>query len=117
MKIRARDKRFRLSDLDMNKSISGKQYWAELQKQQQRLQRIQQSYLQSGDAAAIVLEGWDAGGKGGTIRRISAVLDPRGFKVWPIGAPRRRDAERHYLARFWQRLPPRGGISASRRGM
>lgn len=45
------------------------------------LQRIQQAYLFTGDSAVIVFEGWDAAGKGGMIRRMSAVLDPRGFKV------------------------------------
>jgi len=42
---------------------------------------------------------------------MSAVMDPRGFKVWPIGAPRDVDRERHYLYRFWERLPPAGAIS------
>ena len=42
---------------------------------------------------------------------MSAVLDPRGFKVWPISAPRQYYLERHYLARFFERLPPRGAIS------
>ena len=59
----------------------------------------------------LVFEGWDAAGKGGTIRRLSSVLDPRGFKVWPIAAPRSYYLERHYLARFWDKLPPRGGIA------
>ena len=78
---------------------------------QERLRRIQQAYLKSGNSAAIVFEGWDAAGKGGTIRCMSAVLDPRGFKVWPISAPRQYYLERHYLARFFERLPPRGAIS------
>ena len=60
----------------------------------------------------IVFEGWDAAGKGGTIRRISAALDPRSFKVWPIGAPRSYYLERHYFLRFMERLPPAGAIAA-----
>ena len=63
-------------------------YLRELARVQERLRRIQQAYLKSGNSAAIVFEGWDAAGKGGTIRCMSAVLDPRGFKVWPISAPR-----------------------------
>ena len=42
---------------------------------------------------------------------MSAVLDPRGFKVWPISAPRKYYLERHFLVRFFERLPPRGAIS------
>ncbi len=100
-----------LAALDMNASIARRDYDKQLKKLQTKLLRIQQAYLHTGDAAAIVFEGWDAAGKGGTIRRMSAVLDPRGFKVWPIAAPRRYHLERHYLTRFWERLPPNGAIS------
>ena len=86
-------------------------YFRELARVQERLARIQRAYLKSGHSAAIVFEGWDAAGKGGTIRCMSAVLDPRGFKVWPISAPRKYYLDRHYLARFFERLPPRGAIS------
>ncbi len=104
-------RRGRLAGLDMEKRLKKAPYEAALKQVQTRLQRIQQAYLVSGRSAAIVFEGWDAAGKGGTIRRMSAVLDPRGFKVWPIAAPREYHRERHYLTRFWERLPPRGGIS------
>jgi polyphosphate kinase 2 (PPK2 family) len=87
-------------------------YLRELAEVQQRLRQIQQAYLKLGNSAAIVFEGWDAAGKGGTIRCMSAVLDPRGFKVWPISEPRKYYLERHYLARFFERLPPHGAISA-----
>ena len=110
-RIEVRDDGFRLSSLDMSKHIKRLDYEAKLARLQTRLQRIQQAYLFSGDSAAIVFEGWDAAGKGGTIRRMAAVLDPRGFKVWPIAAPREYHKERHYLYRFWERLPPNGGIS------
>lgn len=100
-----------LAGLDMSARLKRADYEKKLKKLQTTLQRIQQKYLFTGDAAAIVFEGWDAAGKGGTIRRMAAVLDPRGFKVWPISAPRRYHLERHYLTRFWERLPPNGAIS------
>ena len=100
-----------LDKVDLTKKLSDKQHDDKLKVLQLKLQKIQQAYLFSGDSAVIVMEGWDAAGKGGTIRRMSAVLDPRGFKVWPIAAPRRYHLERHYLLRFWERLPPRGAIS------
>ena len=59
----------------------------------------------------IVFEGWDAAGKGGAINRLTERLDPRGFVVHPISAPRGDDAEKHYLWRFWRRLPERGTIA------
>ncbi len=101
----------RLTDIDLSLRMKRDVYDRELARVQEHLQRIQHAYLKSGNSAAIVFEGWDAAGKGGTIRRMSAVLDPRGFKVWPISAPRSYYLDRHYLARFFERLPPRGAIS------
>src|SRR5579872_5632593 len=51
--------------------------------------------------AAFVFEGWDAAGKGGVIKRLTAQMDPRGYKVWPIGAPHDVERRQHYLWRFW----------------
>lgn len=101
----------RLDQLDMDRRLEGKSYKTQLEALQTTLIRIQQAYLHSGDSAVIVFEGWDAAGKGGAIRRMSSVLDPRGFKVWPIAAPSEADLKRHYLARFWERLPAKGEIS------
>lgn len=101
----------RLDALDMSRAMDSKTYEAKLVKLQRKLTRIQQAYLFSGGSAAIVFEGWDASGKGGTIRRISSALDPRSFKVWPIGAPRNYYLKRHYLARFMERLPPSGALT------
>ncbi len=78
-----------LAALDLTLRLDEKGYLAELARVQERLRQIQRAYLKSGNSAAIVFEGWDAAGKGGTIRCMSAVLDPRGFKVWPISAPRK----------------------------
>jgi polyphosphate kinase 2 (PPK2 family) len=101
----------RLTALDMSLQLDEKVYLRDLARVQERLRAIQQAYLKHGNSAAIVFEGWDAAGKGGTIRCMSAVLDPRGFKVWPISAPRQYHLERHYLARFFECLPPRGAIA------
>nr|WP_295813200.1 lipoyl(octanoyl) transferase LipB [uncultured Nitratireductor sp.] len=95
----------------MDKKLDRRTYEKRLEAQQLLLRQIQQAYLASGERAVIVFEGWDAGGKGGTIRRMSAVMDPRGFKVWPIAAPRNFHKERHFLYRFWERVPPVGAIS------
>lgn len=102
----------RLRDVDLDKSISKQKYYRKLAELQLLLAQVQQAYLFSGEQAVIVFEGWDAAGKGGTIRRISQALDPRSFKVWPIGAPRQYYLDRHYMLRFMERLPPKGAISA-----
>jgi polyphosphate kinase 2 (PPK2 family) len=112
MSSRKSAKKLRLADVDLSLRLPAKAYEEKLQQLQHQLMEIQLAYLFQGRSAAIVLEGWDAAGKGGTIRRISASLDPRSFKVWPIGPPRAYYRDRHFLLRFMERLPPRGAIAA-----
>ena len=56
-------------------------------------------------------EGWDAAGKGGAIRRLVGPLDPRGYTVIPIAAPKGDEATHHYLWRFWKQLPKAGHLA------
>ena len=56
----------------------------------------------------IVFEGWDASGKGTTIAALTQRLDPRGFKLYPITAPRTYEQQRPWLWRFWLKVPNRG---------
>ena len=100
-----------LKDADLGLRLAADHYDSDLARLQLKLTQIQQAYLFSGRSAVIVFEGWDAAGKGGTIRRMSTALDPRSFKVWPIGAPQDFYLERHYLLRFMERLPPRGSLA------
>jgi polyphosphate kinase 2 (PPK2 family) len=102
----------RLADADLSRTIESGAYDKKLAKLTLTLARIQQAYLATGRKGVIVFEGWDAAGKGGTIRRLAGAFDPRSFKVWPIGAPRNYYLQRHFLLRFMERLPPSGAISA-----
>ncbi|BBB09122.1 polyphosphate kinase 2 family protein [Sphingopyxis sp. EG6] len=72
---------------------------------QERLERVQAAHITHGQRSIIMFEGWDAAGKGGIIKRITALLDPRYFDVWPISAPTEEEKARHFLWRFWKRLP------------
>ncbi|MAR91362.1 MAG: PPK2 family polyphosphate kinase [Pseudomonadota bacterium] len=78
---------------------------------QLRLLRQQQALFHEGKRVILVLEGIDTAGKGGIIRRLTRHLDPRGVRVWPIGAPAPWEQSRHYLYRFWQKLPEPGEIA------
>ncbi len=100
-----------LADADLSASLSRTKYTEEIERQQHRMMMLQQAYLSRPDRAAIVFEGWDAAGKGGTIRRLAWALDPRGCKVWPIAAPNEMERRLHYLQRFWTRLPAQGEIA------
>ena len=99
----------KLKHIDLTQEVPDKEsYEKGLAEVQLRLLRLQQRGYHERRRALIVLEGWDAAGKGGAIQRLSEKIDPRGVHVWPIGAPTPEEQEVHYLARFWQRLPHRG---------
>lgn len=87
---------------------SKKAYKAMLEHWQNTLTHVQQAYYHQQRRAIIVLEGWDAAGKGGAIRRITEKLDPRSIHVHPIGKPTADEQGRHYLYRFQTRLPKPG---------
>ncbi|SMF62899.1 Polyphosphate kinase 2, PPK2 family [Tistlia consotensis] len=95
----------RLAELDLGRKLGKKAYDKRIAALQQQLRVIQLAYWSQGRSGVVVFEGWDAAGKGGTIRRLTELLDPRGFEVWPIGAPSRKELRQHYLQRFWMRMP------------
>lgn len=74
----------------------------------EQLAELQFAYRRQGLAALVMIEGWDAAGKGGLIKRLTAELDPRWFEVAPIAAPAGVERDQHYLQRFWARLPHAG---------
>ncbi len=75
---------------------------------QLRLAEILTAYHRQGLTAIILLEGWDAAGKGGLIKRLTSELDPRFFQVVPVSAPNELERRQHYMTRFWARLPDSG---------
>jgi polyphosphate kinase 2 (PPK2 family) len=83
----------------------------EIQSLQQRLYELQVRYFLEGRRAVFAFEGWDAAGKGGAIKRLTALMDPRGYKVWPIAAPGEEERSRHYLWRFANRMPEKGTLT------
>jgi polyphosphate kinase 2 (PPK2 family) len=63
-----------------------------------------------GPGLLVVLEGSDAGGKGGAIKRMVGPLDPRHYSVYSYAAPSERDMRHHFLWRFWAKVPGTGGM-------
>jgi polyphosphate kinase 2 (PPK2 family) len=95
-----------LETIDLNKSLSRQEYVRDLTRYQLMLRVLAyQLYVQK-RGLVIVYEGWDAGGKGGNIKRLTEKLDPRGYEVYPIAAPQGEDKTHQYLYRFWRRLKP-----------
>ena len=100
-----------LSTVNLTLTLEPEEYKSSLIKYQVALHDLAyQVYVQQ-RPVIMVFEGWDAAGKGGAIRRITEKIDPRGFVVYPIAAPKGDDATHHYLWRFWRRLPEVGQIA------
>ena len=100
-----------LETVDLTRTLDRPAYVREVTRRQIQLRELgYQVYLQK-QPVIIVFEGWDAAGKGGAIKRITEKLDPRGYVVYSISSPQGEDRTRHYLYRFWRRLPERGQIA------
>ncbi|MEG1848750.1 MAG: polyphosphate:AMP phosphotransferase [Lachnospiraceae bacterium] len=101
----------KLAEVNLNKKIESKEYDKELNRLQERLSELHNRLYRKRVPVIIAYEGWDAAGKGGNIKRITEALDPRGFEVHPIASPEPHEKARHYLWRFWNRLPKDGHIA------
>ena len=99
-----------LSDFETGAKHPG-DYGADLEALQERLARILVAHIVHKRRSLIVGEGWDAAGKGGAIQRLTAEWDPRAFQVWPVKAPTAEEKARHFLWRFWTKLPGAGEIA------
>ena len=100
-----------LETLDLSRKLDRESYVREVTRRQIQLRDLGYRVYKQKRPVVILFEGWDAAGKGGAIKRITEKLDPRGYVVYPIGAPQGEDKARHYLFRFWCRLPERGQIA------
>ncbi len=100
-----------LSDIPLDKVLEEEEYKEELQQYQGRLSELHNKLYRKKIPVIIAYEGWDAAGKGGNIKRIASALDPRGYEVHPIASPEPYEKARHYLWRFWNRLPKTGHIA------
>lgn len=91
-----------LSDADYNKQI--------VEKQQILHDLAWRMHAQKRNAV-LLFEGWDAGGKGSAIRRLTSAMDARLYRVIPIAAPTDEELGHHYLWRFWRHIPRAGYIT------
>lgn len=90
--------------------ISNKAYEAELSRLQIELVKLQEWVKQSGRRVAIIFEGRDAAGKGGTIKRITEAMNPRICQVVALPAPTEREKTQWYFQRYVAHLPAAGEI-------
>ena len=100
-----------LADIPLDKTMEDEEYHEELKRLRTRLDELHNVVYRKHVPVIIAYEGWDAAGKGGNIKRITSALDPRGYRVYPIASPEPHEKARHYLWRFWKRLPKSGHIA------
>ena len=100
-----------LDSVDLEKQLDVNAYANKLQKWQQELNRLSWLARKQQRSLVLMFEGWDAAGKGSTIRRITQSIDARLYKVISTAAPTDEEAAHHYLWRFWRHIPLAGYVS------
>ncbi|MGF1514373.1 MAG: polyphosphate kinase 2 [Elainellaceae cyanobacterium] len=99
-----------LSEGEGSSKLSRKVYEKELAHLQLELVKMQYWVKQTGSRIVIVFEGRDAAGKGGTIKRITEPLNPRGCRIVALGTPSDREKTEWYFQRYVAHLPAGGEI-------
>jgi len=105
------DKAPKLSDVDLSQSLSKKEYLKIVEEKQAHIHDLHHEMYRRRIPMVMVYEGWDAAGKGGNIRRLTARMDPRGYEVIPVAAPNDIEKSHHYLWRFWSEFPKAGHVA------
>ena len=106
----------RLDDLDLSARLEREEYDERLAAAQERFLELrlrlggQTTGGELGPGLLVVVEGVDAAGKGGAIKRIVERLDPRHYEVYAFSKPDDRAKRHHFLWRFWTKIPGLGGM-------
>ena len=100
-----------LESVDLSKRLKKNTYRQLLAQHQKRVSELHHKIHKLRIPVVIVYEGWDASGKGGSIRRLTQEMDPRGYKVVPTSAPNETEKIHHYLWRFYKRFPRAGHVT------
>jgi polyphosphate kinase 2 len=111
--IDSRDDLIRLlyrKGLNLEKLLYTLEYEDQLLRLQQELVKFQQWVVDEGRRVAILFEGRDAAGKGGTIRRFKEHLNPRSFRVVALDKPTDIERGQWYFRRYIKELPNPGEI-------
>ena len=100
-----------LDAVDLSKSLTPRAYQKKLDDLQKRMALLHSELYKQRIPVVIGFEGWDAGGKGGAIHRLTKTMDPRGYEVSPTAAPNDIEEAHHYLWRFWNHIPKAGHVA------
>jgi polyphosphate kinase 2 (PPK2 family) len=100
-----------LDELDQNRSIDQEEYKERVKEYQLELLTQQRALSETKHNVIVIIEGPDAAGKGGAIKRLVEKLDPRTYRVYSVVKPTQEEYAHHYLWRFWNKLPSYGEIA------
>lgn len=100
-----------LSRADLTLSYTKEEYKERLKKLQKKIQKLHGELYRRRIPVVLGFEGWDAGGKGGAIKRLTQKMDPRGYVVHPTASPNDIERAHHYLWRFWTDMPKAGHVT------
>ncbi|HYN22643.1 MAG TPA: polyphosphate:AMP phosphotransferase, partial [Thermoanaerobaculia bacterium] len=99
-----------LDAVDLGRRLARRDYEQTIAAEQLRMRKLHFRMYERQVPVLAVFEGWDAAGKGGAIKRVTATLEPRGFTVSSFSVPRGDEKSHHYLWRFWRALPRTGHL-------
>lgn len=100
-----------LSKADLSLKYSREEYEEKLDKLQKKIEKLHGELYRRRIPVVLGFEGWDAGGKGGAIKRLTAKMDARGYAVNPTASPNDIEKAHHYLWRFWRAMPKAGHVA------
>jgi polyphosphate kinase len=99
-----------MSEGEGSSKLPTKEYEKELARLQVELVKMQYWVKHTGTRIVVLFEGRDAAGKGGTIKRITDPMNPRGCRVVALGTPSDREKTQWYFQRYVPHLPAAGEI-------
>jgi polyphosphate:AMP phosphotransferase len=100
-----------LQRIDLTRSLTPEEYKKRKRALQKKLALLHNRMYLQRVPVILAFEGWDAGGKGGAIKRITESIDPRGYEVVPVSAPNDLEKSHHYLWKFWEKFPKDGHMA------
>lgn len=99
-----------LSEVNLSKKIGKDEYREKIKPMKAELEVFQRTIQKHKISVIILVEGWEASGKGKAIKRIIEPLDPRNFNVFSGAIPTEVDKRYPFLKRYWDVVPKEGKI-------
>ncbi|HUA63405.1 MAG TPA: UDP-galactose-lipid carrier transferase [Verrucomicrobiae bacterium] len=100
-----------LEKIDLDRSLPKAEFKPRFEWLQERLMDLQNACWKEKIGSLLLFEGWDAAGKGTVVNSLTQRLEPRGFRLYSIQAPRTYEASLPWLWRFWEKLPNYGEMA------